>query len=89
MRIVVVLPLPFAPRNPQISPAPTWRLKPSTTCRLPKLLRNPLTFDDVFVHGGATAGITVTGWPGLRSAACPSGLRSRQRARRRSHFGLG
>jgi hypothetical protein len=43
MQIVVFLPLPFAPRNPQMSPAATWRLKPSTTFRLPKLLRNPLT----------------------------------------------
>src|SRR5262249_47195538 len=37
IRIVVVLPLPLAPRNPQISPAATCKLKPRTTLRAPKL----------------------------------------------------
>ena len=79
MRIVVVLPLPFAPRNPQISPAATWRLKPSTTFSLPKLLRNPADVDDVVAHGGPAAGVPVTGWPGLSSAACVFGGRASAR----------
>ena len=69
MRIVVVLPRPFAPRNPQISPAATWRLKPSTTFSLPTLLRNPADVDDVVKYGGPAAGVTVTGWPGSSGAA--------------------
>ncbi len=36
-RIVVVLPLPLAPRKPQISPPATCRLRSSTTFRAPKL----------------------------------------------------
>ena len=79
MRIVVVLPLPFAPRNPQISPAASWKLKASTTFSLPKLLRNPADVDDVVAHGGPAAGITVTGWPGLSSAACVFGGRASAR----------
>jgi hypothetical protein len=66
---VVVLPLPFAPRNPQISPAATWSLKPSTTFSLPKLLRNPADVDDVVPYGGPAAGVIVTCRPGSSGAA--------------------
>src|ERR1700736_6656513 len=35
--MVVVLPLPLAPRKPQISPLPNCKVSPSTTLRAPKL----------------------------------------------------
>ena len=35
MRIVVVLPAPFGPRKPWISPGATLRLTPSTAVKLP------------------------------------------------------
>jgi len=41
--MVVVFPLPLAPRNPQISPWGTWRVKPSTTRCCPKDLLSPRT----------------------------------------------
>ena len=81
MRIVVVLPLPLAPRKPQISPFGDLQLRPSTTLRAPKLLRRSSNVDDVVAHGGASArcGRTVTGWPGLSSAACAGGGRASAR----------
>ena len=78
MRMVVVLPLPLAPRKPQISPSATCRFRPSTTLRSPKLLRKSADVDGVVAHGASASGFTVTGWPGLRSAAC---------GRRRPGFG--
>src|SRR6185503_11677006 len=43
MRIVVVLPAPFGPRNPRISPLLTEKLIPSTAARLPYTFFNPAT----------------------------------------------
>src|SRR5262245_32009121 len=37
IRMVVVLPLPLAPRKPQISPLLTCKVRPLTTLRVPKL----------------------------------------------------
>src|SRR3979411_3239554 len=39
---VVVFPAPFAPRNPRISPRPTWKLTPSTARTTPKRLTRAL-----------------------------------------------
>ena len=60
MRMVVVLPLPFGPRKPQIWPRSTWMLTWSTTVRGPKRLTRPRTSIT-----GLIAGCTSTGWPGL------------------------
>ena len=43
MRMVVVLPLPFGPRKPRISPRRTDSDTPSTTVRSPKRLVSPRT----------------------------------------------
>ena len=53
MRMVVVLPLPLAPRKPQISPRATCRLKPSTTFSVAKALAQIVDVDDEIGHGGA------------------------------------
>ena len=88
MRIVVVLPLPLAPRKPQISPCRDLRASsPSTTRRAPKLLRRSCTS---MTRSGrrigrralacaardGRAGRTSIGWPGLISAACSGGGRA-------------
>jgi hypothetical protein len=36
MRIAVVFPAPFAPRNPNTSPGSTWKVIASTAVKLPK-----------------------------------------------------
>ena len=41
IRIAVVLPAPFAPRNPKISPRPTSKLMWSTAVKLPNRLVSP------------------------------------------------
>ena len=38
MRMVVVLPAPFGPRNPTISPSPTAKVMPATASTSPKRL---------------------------------------------------
>ena len=40
MRIVVLLPEPFGPRNPKTSPLITWRLRSFTATRFPNALVN-------------------------------------------------
>ena len=43
MRIAVVLPAPFAPRKPKISPLRTSKLMLSTAVKLPNFFVSPLT----------------------------------------------
>jgi len=43
MRMVVVLPEPFGPRKPKISPFLTVRSMPSTAAKSPNVLRMPDT----------------------------------------------
>ena len=69
MRMVVVLPLPLAPRKPQISPSATCRLEAFDHLEIAETLAQSADVDGVFAHGASTDGFTVTGWPGLRSVA--------------------
>src|SRR5947208_1481369 len=41
MVITVVLPAPFGPRKPTISPRPTWKSTPATASLAPKRLERP------------------------------------------------
>ena len=63
-RIDVVLPLPFGPRKPKISPRSTRNERSTTTCLVPKLLLRPWTSMTApgrrFVHFN----VTLTGCPG-------------------------
>src|SRR3989339_1357059 len=43
IRIAVVFPLPLGPKNPSISPRPTWSERSLTTCLSPKYLFSPRT----------------------------------------------
>ena len=75
MRMVVVLPEPFGPRKPTISPSETFRSTLSTTVRVAEALRQAVHVDDRLaggVHGAAPGeGATSTGWPSGRPAAAP------------------
>ena len=80
MRMVVVLPLPLAPRKPQISPLRDFRLSHRRRVRA-EALAQVVDVDDEAVHRrrdtpaararhGCPLGRTATGWPGLISIAC-------------------
>ncbi len=70
MRMVVVLPLPFGPRNPKISPRRTRMETLFTTCLSPKVLVQALHVDGVLGIGGCRhCSVTSSGWPGCRRGA--------------------
>jgi hypothetical protein len=59
MRMVVVLPAPFGPTNPAMTPVGTSRLTPSTAARVPYLfvrcsvrIASPVAADAVFEAAG-------------------------------------
>src|ERR1700735_3283986 len=54
--MVVVLPAPFGPTNPQTEPRGMARLKPSTTVRLPKRLVSPAVDTASDEPGGSPVG---------------------------------
>src|SRR5579871_689574 len=50
--MAVVLPEPFGPTRPRISPAATWKLRPSSAEKPPKRFTRPVTLRMGFVVSG-------------------------------------
>src|SRR5579871_1252717 len=50
--MAVVLPEPFGPTRPRISPGATWKLKPSSAEKPPKRFTRPVTLRSGFVASG-------------------------------------
>ena len=71
MRMVVVLPLPLAPRNPQISPAATCSVEPVDDAARAEALAQVVDVDDEVGHGAAApgAGRTVDRLAGIEQRA--------------------
>ena len=79
MRIVVVLPEPFGPRKPTISPRRTCIETSSTTVRSPKRLvrwRTSMTVSGIAAH---SAERDIDDLPGPQAAARPSAGRASTR----------
>ena len=86
MRMVVVLPLPLAPRKPQISPLRDLQAQPVDHRCGAEALAQIVHVDDEAVIARiissaaplplAAIGRTATGWPGLISVACSRGGRA-------------
>ena len=83
MRMVVVLPLPLAPRKPQIWPCRDLEVEPVDHAPRAEALAQPVDVDDELGHRPTRAvllacavctrppfGRTAIGWPGLIRAAC-------------------
>ena len=76
MRMKVVLPLPFGPRNPKISPVRTCSAMSFTTVVAPKrfvIPRTSIARSSAIIYG---ANSTSTGWPGCSFTAVAGSNRS-------------
>ena len=61
MEIVVVLPAPFGPRRPYVSPGAIANPTPSTACRSPNRFRRPVHARTGVAEAAAAAGLASVG----------------------------